>query len=97
MLNRRTLLSSYKDKRTFANMSAQVVDESTVVVINKEIDPDLPFVLGPASSAIVEPRSAGDNMTKPTGTGPFRLENWVKGSSVMLARRDGYRNAAAIT
>ena len=39
--------STNKDKRTFANMSTQAVDEHTVVVINKEIDPDLPVRAGP--------------------------------------------------
>src|SRR5688572_28090349 len=34
--------STNKDKRTFANLSTQVADEHTVVLINKEIDPDLP-------------------------------------------------------
>ena len=32
--------STNKDKRTFANLSTQVVDDYTVVIINKEIDPD---------------------------------------------------------
>src|ERR1700746_304533 len=39
--------STNKDKRTFANLTTQVVDDNTVVLLNKEIDPDLPFLLGP--------------------------------------------------
>jgi len=85
-----------KDKRTFAAFTTQVVDEHTVVILSKEIDPDFLFLLGQGTSIIVEPKSAETNGTKPVGTGPFRLDNWVKGSSVTLAKWDGYRNAGAI-
>ena len=88
--------STNKDKRTFAALSTQVVDDSTVVILTKEIDPDFPFLLGQATSIIVEPKSADSNATKPVGTGPYRLENWVKGSSITLAKWDGYRNAAQV-
>lgn len=88
--------STNKDKRTFANLSTQVVDENTVVILTKEIDPDFPFLLGQATAIIVEPKSADTNATRPVGTGPFRLENWVRGSSITLARWDGYRNAGAV-
>jgi peptide/nickel transport system substrate-binding protein len=88
--------STNKDKRTFAAMTTRVVDEHTVVVLTKEIDPDFPFLLGQATAVIVEPKSADTNMTKPVGTGPFMLENWVKGSSITLKKWPGFRNAAAI-
>ena len=88
--------STNKDKRTFANMSTQVVDDSTVVVINSEIDPDFLFLLGQATAIIVEPKSADTNATKPVGTGPYKLDAWSKGSSATLSKWDGYRNAAAI-
>lgn len=88
--------STNKDKRTFANLTTRAVDENTVVILTKEIDPDFPFLLGQATAVIVEPKSADTNMTKPVGTGPFMLENWVKGSSITLKKWDGYRNAAAI-
>ncbi len=84
--------STNKDKRTFANLSTQVVDEHTVVLINKEIDPNLPFVLGQATAALVEPKSADTNVTKPVGTGPYKLDAWAKGSSLTLSKWDGYRN-----
>ncbi|RZL89455.1 MAG: ABC transporter substrate-binding protein [Variovorax sp.] len=87
--------STNKDKRTFANMSTQVVDDHTVVVINKEIDPDLLFVLGQATAVIVEPKSADSNATKPVGTGPYKLDSWSKGSSVVLSKWDGFRNPGA--
>ncbi len=88
--------STNKDKRTFAALTTRVVDEHTVVILTKEIDPDFPFLMGQATAVIVEPKSADGNMTKPVGTGPYTLENWVKGSSITLRKWDGYRNAGAI-
>jgi peptide/nickel transport system substrate-binding protein len=84
--------STNKDKRTFANLTTQVVDDHTVVILNKEIDPDLPFLLGQATAVIYEPKSADTNATKPIGTGPYRLESWNKGSSCVLTKWDGFRN-----
>ncbi len=89
--------STNKDKRTFQSMeSVGVVDDSTVVVINKDLNPDFLFLMGQATAIIVEPKSADSNATKPVGTGPYKLESWAKGSSVTLAKWDGYRNPAAI-
>ncbi len=89
--------STNKDKRTFASMEAvRAVDDNTIVIINKELDPDFLFLMGQATSIIVEPKSAATNATAPVGTGPYKLQNWVKGSSVTLAKWDGYRNASAI-
>ena len=87
--------STNKDKRTFANMTTQAVDANTVVVINKEIDPDLLFVLGQATAVIVEPKSADTNATKPVGTGPYKLDSWSKGSSIVLSKWEGFRNPGA--
>ncbi|HSW18223.1 MAG TPA: ABC transporter substrate-binding protein [Ramlibacter sp.] len=89
--------STNKDKRTFATMDAvQAVDEHTLVVVNKELDPDFLFLMGQATAIMVEPKSADTNATKPVGTGPYELENWVKGSSVTLKKWGGFRNAANI-
>src|SRR3954468_9497975 len=68
--------STNKDKRTFANLTTQVVDDYTVVILMREIDPDARFLLGQGTAIIVEPKSADTNATKPVGTGPYRLENW---------------------
>jgi peptide/nickel transport system substrate-binding protein len=87
--------STNKDKRTFAGLTTQVVDDYTVVLLAKEIDPDLPFLLGQATAVIVEPKSADNNSTKPVGTGPYKLDNWSKGSAIVLSKWDGYRNPAA--
>jgi peptide/nickel transport system substrate-binding protein len=74
----------------------RAVDEYTLVIVNKELDPDFLFLMGQATAAMVEPKSADTNVTRPVGTGPFTLDNWVKGSSVSLKKWPGYRQAAAI-
>lgn len=89
--------STNKDKRTFAMMDrVAVIDDYTVVILNKQLDPDFLFLMGQATAIIVEPKSADSNATKPVGTGPYQLSAWAKGSSVTLTKWDGYRNAAAI-
>ncbi|MFZ3121509.1 MAG: ABC transporter substrate-binding protein [Variovorax sp.] len=86
--------STNKDKRTFANIGVQVIDEHTVVLLNKEIDPDFPFLLGQATAVIVEPKSVDTNVTKPVGTGPYKLDTYNKGASLVLSKWDGFRNPA---
>lgn len=89
--------STNKDKRTFAAMeSVRPVDDHTVVVINKEPDPDFLFYMGQATAVVVEPKSADSNNTNPVGTGPYVLERWNKGSSVILSASNSYRNPGAI-
>ena len=89
--------STNKDKRTFASMEAvRVIDDHTVVVINKEPDPDFLFYMGQATAVMVEPRSAADNNTKPVGTGPYVLDSWAKGSSLTLKASPTYRNPGAV-
>ena len=89
--------STNKDKRTFASMDrVAAVDDHTVVILNKALDPDFLFLMGQATAIIVEPKSVDTNATKPVGTGPFQLDTWAKGSSVSLKKWDGFRNAAAV-
>ena len=84
--------STNKDKRTFANIGVQVIDDYTVVMLNKEIDPDFPFVIGQATAIIVEPKSVDTNAAKPVGTGPYKLDSYNKGASLTLSKWDGFRN-----
>jgi peptide/nickel transport system substrate-binding protein len=89
--------STNKDKRTFSGMaSVAAIDEHTVVILNKELDPDFLFLMGQATAIIVEPKSVDTNATKPVGTGPYKLDVWNKGSSVVLSKWEGYRTAAAV-
>ena len=86
--------STNKDKATFANIERIDTPDARSVVLNlKNGDPDLLFKLGQASAIMVEPKSAGSNHTQPTGTGPYRLDNWAKGSAVTLTRWDAHRHA----
>ncbi|CAN5315988.1 ABC transporter substrate-binding protein [soil metagenome] len=84
--------STNKDKRTFANIGVQVIDDYTIVLLNREIDPDFPFLLGQPTAVIVEPKSADTNAAKPVGTGPYKLDVYNKGASLVLSKWDGYRN-----
>ncbi len=89
--------STNKDKRTFAGMqSVAAIDDLTVVVLNKELDPDFLFLMGQATAIMVEPKSADTNATNPVGTGPYKFESWNKGSMVTLAKWAEYRNAANV-
>ena len=86
--------STNKDKATFANMERIDTPDAHTVVLNlKNGDPDLLFKLGQASAIMVEPKSSAGNNTQPIGTGPYRLDNWAKGSAVTLTRWDAHRNA----
>ena len=88
--------STNKDKRTFAGLKVQVVDAHTVSLLSAEIDPDFLFVMGQATSIIVEPKSAATNATKPVGTGPYRVGVWQKGASVTLQAWPAFRDAQKI-
>jgi peptide/nickel transport system substrate-binding protein len=89
--------STNKDKQTFAAIeSIRVTDPHTVAIRLKAPNPDFPFHMGLSTAVIVEPRSAATNATSPVGTGPYRVENWVRGSSLTLAKWDGYRDADRI-
>ena len=89
--------STNKDKAVFANIERITVTAPDALSLQlKESDPDLLFELGQNTAVIVEPKSAATNGSKPVGTGPFRLENWSKGSSITLVKWPDYREAAAI-
>ena len=86
-----------KDKAVFANIvNIAMTDDLTVVLTLKNPNPDFLFQLGQATAIVTEPKSAAGNNTQPVGTGPFKLENWAKGSAIVLARWDEHRDAKAI-
>ena len=89
--------STNKDKRTFAAMeSVRAVDEYTLVIVNKEPDPDFPFLMGQGTAILVEPKSADTNAARPVGTGPYVLDGWAKGSSITLKASPSYRAPGAL-
>ena len=89
--------SPNKDRATFANIETFSAPNAHAVVLKlKNPSPDLLFQLGQATAVIVEPKSAASNHTRPVGTGPYRLDNWARGSSVTLARWDEHRAAQSV-
>src|SRR5205823_2197115 len=89
--------STNKDKALFQAMEQVTApDAETIEIKLKYSEPNLPFLLGQATAAIVEPKSAPTDATQPVGTGPYTLGAWAKGSSLTLNKWPDYRNAAAI-
>ena len=89
--------STNKNKAVFANMeSIETPDPLTVVIKLKEIDAILPFNLGLNTAVITAPESAPTNATKPVGTGPFKLDKWVKGDSVTLVKAETWRTPGSV-
>ncbi|MCZ8102621.1 MAG: ABC transporter substrate-binding protein, partial [Burkholderiales bacterium] len=84
-------------KPTFAAIEAiRVTDPHVVAIRLKGNNPDFLFNVGLSTAVIVEPKSAATNATNPVGTGPYRVENWVRGSSLTLAKWPEYRDAQKI-
>jgi peptide/nickel transport system substrate-binding protein len=89
--------STNKDKAVFQGFEQVTTpDADTVVIALKYSEPNLLFLLGQATAAIVEPKSAPTDATQPVGTGPYTLGAWAKGSSITLNKWADYRNAAVI-
>ncbi|SEF14967.1 peptide/nickel transport system substrate-binding protein [Rhizobiales bacterium GAS191] len=92
-----TAESTNKSKAFLSTIaSIETPDPMTVILHFKDASPDAPYQLGLSPAVIVDPKSAASNGTKPVGTGPFRFDNWVKGSSVTLTKWDDYRHAGEI-
>jgi len=89
--------STNKRKAVFTNIaSIETPDAQTVKITLKKSDPTFLFSLGENTAVITAPESGDSNATKPVGTGPYKLENWVKGDSVTLVAADTYRNPSAV-
>ena len=71
-------------------------DAHTVVLVLTNPDGNFLFRMGENTAVILHPNSADSAATKPIGTGPFKLENWAKGTAVTLTKWDGYRDAANV-
>ena len=84
-------------KAVFENISlVSVPNPHTVILVLNNADATLPFRLGENTAVILHPATAAQAATKPVGTGPYLLESWNKGSSVVLAKWDGYRLASTV-
>ncbi|MCC7274854.1 MAG: ABC transporter substrate-binding protein [Alphaproteobacteria bacterium] len=84
-------------KRYFAAIERiETPDPLTAVVVLSRRDGYFLFNMGSGDAVIVSPKSADANKATPVGTGPFRVERWVKGDRVVLAKVDGHRDAARV-
>jgi len=89
--------STNKDKVFFASIaSIDASDPMTVSLNFKQPSFAALFHLGMNTAVIVDEKSAAADATNPIGTGPYKLANWNKGSSVTLEKWDGYRDPGKI-
>ncbi len=70
--------------------SIQVLDPLTVKFKLKKIDSNFLFNLARGDAVIVSPASADRLKSQPVGTGPFKLEEWKRGDSVVMVRNPYY-------
>lgn len=70
--------------------SVEAVDTSTLKVTLSSPAGNFLFNLGWGDAVMVAPESADTNKENPVGTGPFKFDNWAKGSSVEIVRNDDY-------
>lgn len=83
--------STNAQKALFAAIdTVEAVDPATVKVTLKTPQGAFLYNMGWGDAVIVAPESAATNKEKPVGTGPFRFDNWAKGSSITIVRADGY-------
>jgi peptide/nickel transport system substrate-binding protein len=70
--------------------TVEVVDPATVKVTLKHPQGSFLYNMGWGDAVMVAPESADTNKEKPIGTGPFKFQNWAKGSSITLVKSDAY-------
>src|SRR5262252_6359883 len=78
--------------------SAEVVDPATIRVTLKQPFAAFLFTIAHSAGGIVSPAAhqkwGKDLALHPSGTGPFKFVEWVKGDHVTLERNDAYRAGA---
>lgn len=83
--------STNAQKPLFAAIdTVEVVDPGTVKVTLKNPQGNFLYNMGWGDAVIVAPESADGNKEKPVGTGPFRFDNWARGSSITIVRNPDY-------
>lgn len=83
--------STNPQKQLFAAIdTVEVVDPTTVKVTLKHPQGAFLYNMGWGEAVIVAPESAEGNKENPVGTGPFRFDNWAKGSSITIVRNADY-------
>ncbi|MCD2137752.1 ABC transporter substrate-binding protein [Salinicoccus halitifaciens] len=76
--------------------SIEAVDEYTVVINTEEPYGPLLAALSHVNASIVSPEAdeAGDIMTEPVGSGPFKFESWASGDNIVLTKNENYFKGA---
>lgn len=88
--------STNAQKALFSGIeSVTTADPQSVVVKLASPAGNFLFNMGWGDAVIVAPETADGNKANPVGTGPFKFDNWVKGSSVSLLRNEDYWGDAA--
>ncbi|MEQ8298624.1 MAG: ABC transporter substrate-binding protein [Nitratireductor sp.] len=83
--------STNAQKGLFAAIdTVEIVDPTTVKITLKTPQGSFLYNLGWGDAVIVASESADGNKEKPVGTGPFKFDNWAKGSSITLSKTEGY-------
>jgi len=83
--------STNAQKALFAAIDrVEVIDPATVKVTLKFPSGDFLYNMGWGDAVVVAPESAAGNKEKPVGTGPFKFQNWAKGSQIVLAANPDY-------
>jgi len=83
--------STNAQKALFAAIdTVEVVDPTTVKVTLKNPQGSFLYNMGWGDAVIVAPESAETNKEKPIGTGPFKFDNWAKGSSITIVKNPDY-------
>lgn len=78
-------------KQLFAKIaSVDAVDDHTVKVTLSAPQGDFLYNMGWGDAVIVSEKNAATNGTKPVGTGPYKLGEWVKGDHVTLVANPDY-------
>ncbi|HLJ72896.1 MAG TPA: ABC transporter substrate-binding protein [Roseiarcus sp.] len=89
--------STNKDKAFFASIDKiDTPDPQTVALTFKQPSFEALFHLGMNTAVIVDEKSEATNATNPIGTGPYKMTNWNKGSSVTLEKWAGFRDPSKI-
>jgi peptide/nickel transport system substrate-binding protein len=83
--------STNPQKGLFAAIeNVEVIDDNTVEVTLSAPQGNFLFNMAWGEAAIVSQASADTNQENPIGTGPFKFENWARGSAVTLSRYEEY-------
>jgi len=83
--------STNAQKALFAAIdTVEAVDPATVKVTLKNPQGSFLYNMGWGDAVIVAPESAATNKEKPIGTGPFKFDNWAKGSAITIVRNPDY-------